>query len=99
MIEERAIPTIFADDKIELAVVLLSGGKFSARILNVNGVTAALKPYDTTFRIINKAKESARPYVNWNPLKIPKTPSIISLVFPYLAAYPATRPKMAVGIV
>jgi hypothetical protein len=41
--EERAIPTIFADDRMEFAVVLLSGGKYSAKILKVRGVTAALK--------------------------------------------------------
>jgi len=41
--EDRAIPTIFAEERTELAVVLLSGGKYSAKILKVKGVTAALK--------------------------------------------------------
>jgi hypothetical protein len=60
-IDESAIPAILAEDNIEFAIVLLSGGKCSARILKVNGVIAALNAYDTTLRIIKRAKESTKP--------------------------------------
>ena len=61
VIEDNAIPTILAEDRMEFAVVLFSGGKCSAKSLKVKGVTAALNACDTTFRIMNRAKESTSP--------------------------------------
>ena len=59
--EDSAIPTILAEERIEFAVVLFSGGKCSANSLNVKGVTAALSAYERTLRSIKRAKESTRP--------------------------------------
>ena len=64
VIELRATPPTLAELNIELAVVLYSGGKWSASILKAIGEIAALKACERTFNTMNRVKESTRPYAN-----------------------------------
>lgn len=68
-------------------------------MLKAIGEIAALKAWDRTFKTMKRVKESTKPYANWKPLRIDRTPRSIILRFTVFVRDPATKPKMAVGIV
>ena len=89
VIEDKAIPRKFPAERIEFAVVLLSGGNMSDTIPYTNGSTAELMVPWRNLKAQRRANEGIVPDPIYIRLQSVITPISIHLRFPVLVRLPA----------